>query len=138
MERTDESVEAYLATHDVDGSLHRLDEVITECLPREPRVVWRGRMWGGTDQAIIGYGDLVQSRPRGPDLEWFLIGLARQRRHLSLYVNAVENGQPLGARFGSRLGRVKVGSSSLTFASADDIDLDGLRDLAREAATHLG
>jgi hypothetical protein len=106
-----------------------LDSIITCCLPGRVRILWEGRLWGGTEQRIIGYGEIVQPRPRGDPVEWFLVGLARQRRHFSLYVNAVLDGAYLLDRYVGRLGKVKTGSASLSFGSLDDVDLDVLKAL---------
>ncbi|HLT84459.1 MAG TPA: hypothetical protein VKZ83_09530 [Phototrophicaceae bacterium] len=133
MRRTDTSVDAFIAHNDPDGSLATLDGVITAALPGATRVLWQGVFWGGTDQSIIGYGATVQPRPRGADVEWFLVGLARQSASLSLYVNAAEGKQYLAKVYGPRLGRTKVGSASISFASADALDLDVLDEMVRHA-----
>ncbi|WP_454084290.1 DUF1801 domain-containing protein [Georgenia sp. Marseille-Q6866] len=133
MRPTDVSVDEFIAANDPDGSLATLDGVITAALPGATRVLWQGVMWGGTDQSIIGYGATVQPRPRGADVEWFLVGLARQSTYLSLYVNAAEDGQYLAKPYGKRLGRTKVGSASISFASADAIDLAVLDEMVRHA-----
>lgn len=130
---TTESVQRYIATNDPDGSLARLDEVIVAALPGASRVLWQGLFWGGSDQSIIGYGAIEQPRPRGKSVTWFLIGLARQKSYLSLYVNAAENGSYLSKSYGPRLGKTRVGSASITFASADAIDFAVLDDLVRHA-----
>lgn len=127
------SVEEFIATNDPDGSLARLDAVITAALPGAARVLWQGVFWGGTDQSIIGYGTIEQPRPRGRTSEWFLIGLARQKNYLSLYVNAAEDGAYLSRTYGPRLGRAKVGSASVSFSSSDDVDLGVLDELVRHA-----
>lgn len=127
------SVEEFITTNDPDGSLARLDAVITAALPGATRVLWQGVSWGGTDQSIIGYGTIEQPRPRGRTAEWFLIGLARQKNYLSLYVNAAEDGAYLSRSYGPRLGRTKVGSASVSFRSSDDVDLGVLDELVRHA-----
>jgi len=133
MRPTDTSVDAFIAANDPDGSLATLDGVITAALPGATRVLWQGVFWGGTDQSIIGYGATVQPRPRGAGVEWFLVGLARQKNHLSLYVNAAEGREYLAKVYGPRLGRTKVGSASISFASADVVDLDVLDEMVRHA-----
>ena len=133
MRPTDTSVDAFIAANDPDGSLATLDGVITAALPGATRVLWQGVFWGGTDQSIIGYGATVQPRPRGAGVEWFLVGLARQKNHLSLYVNAAEGREYLAKAYGPRLGRTKVGSASISFASADVVDLDVLDEMVRHA-----
>lgn len=121
----------------VRADMLALDRLITEAMPHRCRVLWEGVMWGGTEQSIIGYGDLVQPRPRGDDVEWFLVGLARQKRNYSLYVNAVEDGRYLGQHYEDRLmtsGKgVKIGSASIGFTRLDQIDLDVLRELLARA-----
>ena len=96
------------------------------------RVLWEGPMWGGTEQRIIGYGRMVQ-RQRSGDVEWFVVGLAAQKAHLSLYVNAVEDGQYLVRQWAERLGRVKVGSANVTFKRLADVDLPAVVALAERA-----
>ena len=130
---TTASVDDFLAGNDPDGSLARLDQVIANALPGCARVLWQGVFWGGTQQSIIGYGNITQARPRGEPVRWFLVGLARQKRHLSLYVNAGEAGQHLGQVYGPRLGKVRTGSASVSFASASDIDLAVLDEMVRHA-----
>ncbi len=110
-----------------------VDELITDAMPNRRRVLWRGVFWGGTEQTIIGYGDIRQPRPRGEDVEWFLVGLAKQKQHYSLYVNAVADGAYLGQQYADRLGKVKVGAASLGFRDLEAIDLDVLAELLTEA-----
>ena len=132
MERVDTDPDDYLnelADERVRNTMHRLDGLVRSAMPDRSRTLWQGVFWGGTDQTIIGYGDIVQERPRGDDVEWFLVGLARQKDTYSFYVNAVEDGRYLGQVFGDRLrapgvakSRVKIGSASIGFRSIDDID----------------
>jgi hypothetical protein len=53
-----------------------VDRLIGDAMPNRRRALWQGVFWGGTEQAIIGYGDIRQPRPRGEDVEWFLVGLS--------------------------------------------------------------
>jgi hypothetical protein len=135
MQKVDTPPDDHLAAFpdDVRETMLELDRLITEAMPGRSRDVWSGTFWGGTEQHIVGYGDIVQPRPRGDDVEWFALGLARQKRHYSLYVNAVEEGRYLLDSFKDRLGKVKIGASSVGFASLDDVDLDALRELLRRA-----
>lgn len=134
MHHTDEDVDAFLAASSRADSLLGVDATLREAMPGLPRTLWRGTFWGGTEQAIVGYGDLVQARPRGESVDWFLIGLAEQRRHLSLYVNAVEDGAYLSKTYAARLGKVKAGAASIAFGSIGDLDLEALAEMARHAA----
>ena len=143
MDRTDTDPDDFLngfADESVRNTMHRLDGIVRSTMPGRSRTLWEGVFWGGTEQSIIGYGDIVQPRPRGDDVEWFLVGLARQKDGYSLYVNAVDDGVYLGQRHAERLrspgvakSRVKIGSASIGFRSLDDLDLDTLRELLTEA-----
>ncbi|MEL6985538.1 MAG: hypothetical protein AAFO29_24110 [Actinomycetota bacterium] len=143
MERVDTNPDDFITSFDdaeQRATMTRLDEVICSALPGRSRTLWQGTMWGGTDQSIIGYGDIVQPRPKGDDVEWFLVGLARQKDLYSLYVNAVEDGRYLGQVREDRLrvpgvakSRLKIGSASIGLKTIDDIDLDALADLLATA-----
>jgi hypothetical protein len=123
MQPTTDDVDAYLASSDDLAALRELDAVVAAGLPGVRRTLWRGTFWGGTEQVIIGYGDLAQHRPDGRVVDWFWVGVAQQKRNLSLYVNAVEDGRYLSQGYGARLGKVKVGASAVTFRSPADLDL---------------
>ena len=118
---------------DVKTGMVRLDALIREALPGRERSLWEGKFWGGTDQQIVGYGDIVQPRPRGETVEWFLVGLARQARHFSVYVNAVDDGAYLLDQYRDRLGSVKTGAASIAITSLDKVDLDALGEMFRRA-----
>ena len=135
VKKVDTPPDAFLGSlpEGIRGTMAELDAIITSCLPGRNRVLWEGPFWGGSDQQIIGYGDIEQPRPRGEPVEWFLVGLARQRRYFSLYVNAVLDGAYLLAHYADRLGTVKTGSASLSFSSLNDVDLDELRALLTQA-----
>jgi len=133
--KVDTTPDAYLASlsGEAGRTMIELDSIITSCLPGRARDLWEGRFWGGTDQRIIGYGDIVQPRPRGEPVEWFLIGLARQQRTFSLYINATLDGSYLLALYADRLGTVKTGSANVNFTSLDQVDREQLTALLRQA-----
>jgi hypothetical protein len=135
VEKTGADPDAYLAAlpDDVRPTMEALDELVSAALPGRERSLWAGTFWGGTDQTIIGYGEIVQPRPRGDPVEWFAVGLARQKRHYSLYVNAADDGRYLGQLYGDRLGKVKVGAASIGFRRLEDVDLPALRELLERA-----
>lgn len=135
MRVSDEPVDTWLGSLDDDraNDLRKLDELIHEVFVGTSRVLWIGRFWGGTDQTIIGYGDMYQPRPKGDPVHWFVIGLALQKSHISIYVSAVKDGQYLSKAYGKQLGKVKLGSSSIGFKKLADLDIDSLTTMLREA-----
>ncbi len=110
-----------------------LDAQLSQIFAGHERVLWEGKMWGGTEQRIIGYGAYRYEGRSGASGDWFVLGLAAQKAHLSLYVSAVEDGQYLVKRYADRLGKVKVGSANVTFKRLADVDLAVLLEMAERA-----
>src|SRR3712207_4152259 len=90
---------------------------------------------------VLGYG-LMPYRPRSAreTTTWPLIALAAQRRHLSLYVCAVVDGQYLPEARAGQLGRVSCGQSCIRFTSLVRVDRAELTALLQDAvaATRSG
>lgn len=131
MQRSTRSPDEHIASlpDGVREDIAIVDAAIAEVMAGEERVLWEGVFWGGSRQAIIGYGAFAYSGRGGAQAEWFKIGLAAQKSYLSLYVNAAEDGQYLARAWAPRLGKVKAGSANLQFRHAADLDLDVLRQL---------
>ena len=136
MEITDTDPDDHIASFDdptLAETMRSLDALITAALEGRQRVLWEGVFWGGSEQTIIGYGHISQPRPKGDDVDWFLIGLARQKRTYSIYVNAAEDGSYLAHRYADRLGKVKLGAANISFRHHDDIDRATLTELCERA-----
>lgn len=140
MERTDTDPDQFIDSlaPETGDDMRRLDRLISEVMADETRTLWEGVFWGGSDQTIIGYGDFSSTDSKGKTVEWFQVGLAAQKRHLSLYVNAADTEGYLVGRYADRLGKIKTGSASISFKTADDIDLDVLRELILAAKAQMG
>jgi hypothetical protein len=131
-----EAAEDFLAAAPSDRRelLRAVHDTITSAAPGLDQWIWRGKMWGGTDQTILGYGHFDYVNSSKEKVEWFLIGLANQKAHVSLYVNAVRDKKYLGQVYAERLGKVKLGSASVSFKKLEDIDLQVLAEMVAEAA----
>jgi hypothetical protein len=119
-----------------ESELRRVDELVLAAAPgidRQLVPVGSGSM--------LGYG-LMPYRPRsaGQTTTWPLIALAAQKRHLSLYVCAVVDGEYLAEARAERLGRVSCGKSCIRFPSLDRVDRAELTALLQDAvaATRSG
>ena len=137
MRIVDTAPDTYLASlPEADrDAMTALDRAIQSAMPDRERVLWEGVFWGGTMQSIIGYGHIEQRGSSGKTVEWFLVGLARQKRNFSIYVNAVENRAYLPHSYADRLGKVKLGASSIGFRRLEDINLEVLTELVTQANT---
>ena len=138
MEKTDKDPDAHLASLSVGvrEDMERLDDLISEAMPGRSRTLWEGTFWGGSEQQIIGYGDFSYDRPTGT-VDWFMVGLAAQKNYISMYVNAVADGGYAVQKYAERLGKVKVGSASISFKKVADIDLAALTELIGLANAQL-
>ena len=115
-----------------------LEWEIVARMPGETRVLYVGKFWGGSDQRIIGYGEFRYTNSSGKTIECFMVGLAAQKNHTSLCVNAVDDDGYLVPRYKNRLGKAKVGSASIGFKSLADIEMDVLVELVDQAASQTG
>ena len=140
MERTTTSPDEVIAgmPDEIRADVTALDRLIQDVMRGHERVLWEGVFWGGSRQRIIGYGRHRSVRRSGPAVEWFIVGLARQKAYLSLYVNATEGGAYIVKRYADRLGKVKVGSANVTFKRVADIDLDVMREMVERARNLSG
>lgn len=115
------------------SEIEALDALLSELLPEQEKTMWEGKLWGGTDQRIIGYGDYSYGRSDGNTVEWFMVGLTAQKNYISIYVNATDEDGYVTQRWANKLGKAKIGASSISFGSINDIDLDALSDMIAEA-----
>ena len=118
---------------EVRADVAKLDKEISKILKGRSRVLWEGVFWGGSQQSIIGYGDLTYHDSKGKAVEWFVVGLALQKNYISVYVNAVQHGVYLAEGRAKELGKAKVGKSSIAFKKLADINLDILLEIAAKA-----
>ena len=119
-----------------EAELRRVDELVLAAAPGIDR-----QLVPVGSGAALGYG-LMPYRPRSArqTTTWPLIALAAQKRHLSLYVCAVVDGEYLAETRAERLGRVSCGKSCIRFTSLDRVDQEELTALLRDAvaATRAG
>jgi hypothetical protein len=112
-----------------EEELRRADELIMAAAPGIDR-----QLFPTGSSAMLGYG-LMPYKPRSAKeaTMWPLIALAAQKRHLSVYVCAVVDGEYLAESRADRLGKVSCGKSCVRFASLDAVDTAELAALVRDA-----
>ena len=135
MQRSETSPDEFLAAlpDEVRPDMVAVDGALAPVFAGDERALWEGKFWGGTQQYIIGYGSYRYKGRSGAEGDWFVVGLAAQKNYLSLYVNAADEGESLGQRYASRLGKVKAARANVQFKRASDLDLDVLREMATRA-----
>ena len=119
-----------------EEELRRTDALVVAAAPDIDR-----QLVPAGSQQMLGYG-LMPYRPRSAreTTMWPLIALAAQKRHISLYVCAVVDGEYLAEARAERLGNASCGKSCIRFTSLDKVDADELARLVRDAvaATDAG
>jgi hypothetical protein len=135
VERSKTSPDQFITSlpEEVREEIATLDAQIHEIMKGQERVLWEGKFWGGSDQRIIGYGHYTNVNRSGKKVDWFIAGLAAQKNYITVFVTAVEDGGYLVERYADRLGKVKVGRSTVSFKRLADVDLKVLRELIRRA-----
>jgi maltose-binding protein MalE len=139
MVKTRKKTETYIKTlpETVRTDVETLDKEIREVFNLKP-VVWEGVFWGGSRQVIIGYGNYVFKQAKGKTVDWFKVGLAVQKKYLSVYVHAVDGNQYLVEKYAKELGKVKAGKSSISFRSLKDLNLPAFHQLLEKARQLYG
>ena len=112
-----------------EEELRRADELVMAAAPGIDR-----QLVPTGSSAMLGYG-LMPYKPKSAKetTMWPLIALAAQKRHLSLYVCAVVDGEYLAESRAGRLGKVSCGKSCIRFTSLDRVDAEELTALVRDA-----
>ncbi len=113
--------------------IRAMDAVLAPIFKGHERAMWEGVFYGGTQQRILGYG-LYRYRGRsGAEGEWFVVGIAVQKDHLTFYATGAEDGESLIKRYGATLGKAKLGSGSATFRRLADVEMTAVADIATRA-----
>jgi hypothetical protein len=102
-----------------------LDALIREHAPGLEPVV-AGKM--------LGYGPFHYRYASGREGDTTLLGLASQKRYISLYVLCANGGRYLAESYVERLPKASVGKSCVRFARLSDVDPAVLAELVTEAA----
>jgi hypothetical protein len=90
-------------------------------------------MSGMGPSPIIGYGKYRFKSASGREGEWFLIGLAAGKSNYSLHICSGDKDGYLVERNAARLGKVKTGRSCINFKKLEELKLDVVVDLVKQA-----
>lgn len=126
-----DSVESYLDSvpaerKDIIDFLHQF---IKKTVPKlEPHFAYN----------MIGYGKFKYINYKKQEAEWPIIALANQKNYVSVYVCAIDDGEYIAEKNADRLGKVSVGKSCIRLKKLEDVDLDVLKELLKQAAKSPG
>ena len=120
--------EYFAAAGERAADLKRLDKIIRAAAPNlEPFFFNAGAMTG------LGYGPYHYKYASGREGDSCIVGLANQKNYMSLYVCVTKDGKYLPERYAKRLGKANCGKGCIRFKKLDDLDLDAVTALLKEA-----
>jgi len=85
---------------------------------------------------MLGYGRYHYRYATGREGDAAVVGLASNKRYISLYVHAVVDGRYLAEAYAPRLPKASVGRSCIRVRRATDLDPAVVAELLREAVAH--
>ena len=117
----DSREEYFAALGDREPELRELDAFIRQHAPDLPPVVSQ------TMGAVLGYGEQpYQSTSMKEPVDWPVVALAAQKRHISLYLCVLEDGEYVAEKHAAELGQVNCGKSCVRFTKVNKINRDAL------------
>lgn len=111
------------------AEIRKLDELIRQTAPHlEPHIM----------SGMLAYGRYHYRGRSGREGDWFIIGLAAQKRYISLYVSAASADGYLAESYKDLLPKADIGRSCVRIKRIADVDVDILTRLIREGASSTG
>ncbi len=108
------------------SEIKKLDTLIRKAVPTlKPEIV----------SGMIGYGMYHYKSRSGREGEWPIIALASQKNYISVYVCAAKNGKYLAEYYKDKLPKASIGKSCIRFTKTENIDLNILEEIIKEAAS---
>ena len=83
---------------------------------------------------MLGYGKFHYKYANGREGEWMKIGIASNKRYISLYCCSADEQGYVAERYRERLSKASIGKSCVRFKRLSDLDLEVLGSLIRETA----
>lgn len=83
---------------------------------------------------MIGYGPFHYRYATGREGDATLLGLASDKRYISLYVLCTTGGRYLAETFADRLPKASIGKACVRFARLADVDIEVVTELVARAA----
>jgi hypothetical protein len=110
------------------SDVRQLHELITAAAPE---------LEAYADSKGIGYGRYRFRYRTGREGDWSTIGLASQKRYISLYISGDRNGH-VAERYRDRLPRADISRWCVRIKRMSDVDEAALVDLIHEAKSYAG
>lgn len=110
-------------------TLTLLHKLIVKVVPKPTPAM----MTGMGPTPLIGYGKYHYKYSSGREGDWFLVGLTAAKNNYSLHICAFDGDKYLVERNAAKLGKVKAGRSCINFKAIEDLKLDVVTGLLKQA-----
>ena len=88
---------------------------------------------------MLGYGGFEYLDKRTKEMKpWPIVALANQKNYVSLYVCAINGQEYLAEKYKDQLGKVNVGRSCIRFKKLENLNLETVKKLIKEAEQSPG
>lgn len=104
--------------------LRQLDELIRTVSPEMKREL--------TSTGLC-YGKFHFKYTSGREGDWWTIVLANQKNYISLYICALVGDTYMPEVYGDKLGKVSIGKSCIRFKKIEDLNLEQISNIIKEA-----
>ena len=125
--------EFFVNCNEREADMRQLDDLVQKATGLKP-VLFSGM---GTIK-VLGYR-LLDYKPKSapkstPPSKWPLIAIAPQKNYLALYVYTIKDGKYLTEVYDKKLGKVNCGKSCIRFKKFDNLDIENVTKLLKDAA----
>ena len=131
MPKTLPTIDEFLAAlpDDRRDTMTKVHKAILKTVPKLAPAM----MSGMGSSPLIGYGKYRYKSASGREGEWFLVGLAAGKKDYALHICAGDKDGYLVERNAAKLGKVKTGRSCINFKQLEDLKLDVVMALVKQA-----
>ena len=132
-----DSLEAYLAFDPArTGELEELHALIRKSAPTLTRHFHAGTPAGeaGMRMKMIGYGRFQYAIKSGKTTSWPVIGVALQKKYISVYLSVTRGRKSLVSCYAGKLGELRCGGNNFSFEKFSDLNASAVGSLVTEAA----
>ena len=111
------------------SEIQKLHDLIQKTVPKlEPFMI----------SGMIGYGKFHYKSKSGRQGDWCTVALASQKNYISVYICSLKDGQYIAEKYKDQLPKANIGKSCIRFKKTEDIDIDVLTTILREAEKNGG
>lgn len=108
--------------------LKKLDALIRKTVPSLKPFMQSG---------MAGYGKFHYKSKSGREGDWAIIALSSRAQYISLYICASDGKQYLPETYKKKLPKANIGKSCIRFKKIEDIDLDIIAEMLKEAVVWM-